>query len=268
MPEDQFQLLIRKTIQYNKRVKLDEKDSTGLFSKQEQETVLFSVHRGKGLEMVPLSELLENMNLKEKTDKEEEKAKEKGAMKSEDIDSFADSATINSPISYRNILDQEIPDFRDQSPLLLPRSLLRSPPAYTSSLVTPPLPPVGPRLLQAVRLAYHHLSGSNLLQAARSFDPILSAPQRFSAPQRGANYDTFRRTNFARKADIEIEQEPGYENVDGMMKKQMRWNMAQMILGLILVQPAGMWLLSHRASQEQNKNQGSIWICTYLTYLF
>ena len=199
MPEDQFQLLIRKTIQYNKRVKLDEKDSTGLFSKQEQETVLFSVHRGKGLEMVPLSELLENMNLKEKTDKEEEKAKEKGAMKSEDIDSFADSATINSPISYRNILDQEIPDFRDQSPLLLPRSLLRSPPAYTSSLVTPPLPPVGPRLL----------SGSNLLQAARSFDPILSAPQR------GANYDTFRRTNFARKADIEIEQEPGYEKGRG-----------------------------------------------------
>ena len=36
-----------------------------------------------------------------------------------------------------------------------------------------------------------------------------------SAPQRGANYDNFRGTNFAREADNEIEQESGYEKGHG-----------------------------------------------------
>ena len=161
------------------------------------------------------------MNLKEKKEKEEE-AK---ATKSEGIDDFVDSATLDSPISQfsnrmrHNILDQDVPDFRDHSPLLLPRSPLQSPPASTSTPVTLSPPPVGPRMLQAARLAYPHLSGSRLLQAARSFNPILSAPQR------GANYenrhgkaftfDNFSGNNFAREEENDIEQETGYEKGRG-----------------------------------------------------
>ena len=112
MKEDEFRLLIKRTIQYNKIVKLEDKVNQKLFSEAEERSVRFSIQNGDKLELVPLSELIEKFkDLKCSKDEMDSLKNE-----SKDIDDYIERK-IGGEKEKQAILDQDVPEFLKQDPL-------------------------------------------------------------------------------------------------------------------------------------------------------
>ena len=180
MNEDDFQLLIKKTIEYNKVIKLEDRANKKLFTKDEGRSVKFCPADQQ--ELVPLSSLcaaFDNLECEEGgmdnpgSGKRhyENCARENfwgNRQESRAADAFAGSNIDKA--REQHILDQEVPDHLLRDPRLLPRSPLRPPTqsSTTARASSPPTSRIGPRLVEALKAAYPHLAGTDLLNAAQA----------------------------------------------------------------------------------------------------
>ena len=180
MNEDDFQLLIKKTIEYNKVIKLEDRANKKLFTKDEGRSVKFCPADQQ--ELVPLSSLcaaFDNLKCEEGgmdnpgSGKRhyENCARENfwgHRQESRAADAFAGSNIDKA--REQHILDQEVPDHLLRDPRLLPRSPLRPPTqsSTTARASSPPTSRIGPRLVEALKAAYPHLAGTDLLNAAQA----------------------------------------------------------------------------------------------------
>ena len=179
MIEDDFKLLIKKTIEYNKVVKLEDKVNKKLFTKDEGRSVKFCPADQQ--ELVPLSSLCDAFDNLECEESEMENPGSgnrhsetcaRGNFWGDRQESRAVGTFAGSNIDRareQHILDQEVPDSLLRDPRLLPRSPLRPPTqsSATTRASSPPPSKIGPRLLEALKAAYPHLAGTDLLNAAQ-----------------------------------------------------------------------------------------------------
>ena len=146
IPERHFQLLIKKTIELNRAIKLEDNDKT-LFTNDELKTIKFCpASRNELMSLSTLCNALNNLDL-------ERREAETGGL----------GAIPRGRGRPPHLLDQENPILRNAEQLL-PRSPLPPPPPPTG-----PTARIGPRMFAALRAAYPHLSGKTLMDAAQRF---------------------------------------------------------------------------------------------------